>query len=88
MFKALYFFPGIISYDLQIISILRDWRDSEGSLQQLHREIKYRNKKSKITKNILQNRLDILVKNNIVFKREYRFADPHYSLAEYFTYSS
>ena len=88
MFKALYFFPGIISHDLEIIAILRDWRDSEGSLLQLHREIRYRNKKSKITKNILQNRLDILVKNNIVFKREYRFADPHYSLAEYFTYNS
>ena len=88
MFKALYFFPGIIPHDLEIIAILRDWRDSEGSLLQLHREIRYRNNKSRMSKKMLQKRLDILVKNNIVYKREYRFADPHYSLAEYFTYSS
>ena len=88
MFKASYFFPGIISYDLDIISILRDWRDSEGSLQQLYRELRYRNKRTKITKKILQKRLDLLVKNNIVFKREYRFADTHYCLVEYFNYNS
>lgn len=84
MFKALYFFPGIIPHDLEIIAILRDWRDSEGSLLQLHREIRYRNDKSRITKKILQNRLDILVKNKIIYKREYRFAEPHYLLAEFF----
>ncbi len=84
MFKALYFFPGIIPHDLEIIAILRDWRDSEGSLLQLHREIRYRNDKSRITKKILQNRLDILVQNKIIYKREYRFAEPHYLLAEFF----
>lgn len=84
MFKALYFFPGIIPHDLEIIAILRDWRDSEGSLLQLHREIRYRNDKSRITKKLLQNRLDILVKNKIIYKREYRFAEPHYLLAEFF----
>jgi DNA-binding HxlR family transcriptional regulator len=80
----LYFFPGIIPHDLEIIAILRDWRDSEGSLLQLHREIRYRNDKSRITKKLLQNRLDILVKNKIIYKREYRFAEPHYLLAEFF----
>jgi DNA-binding HxlR family transcriptional regulator len=84
VFKALYFFPGIIPHDLEIIAILRDWRDSEGSLLQLHREIRYRNDKSRITKKLLQNRLDILVKNKIIYKREYRFAEPHYLLAEFF----
>ena len=84
MFKALYFFPGIIPHDLEIIAILRDWRDSEGSLLQLYREIRYRNDKSRITKKILQNRLDILVQNKIIYKREYRFAEPHYLLAEFF----
>jgi len=84
VFKALYFFPGIIPHDLEIIAILRDWRDSEGSLLQLYREIRYRNDKSRITKKILQNRLDILVQNKIIYKREYRFAEPHYLLAEFF----
>ena len=84
MFKALYFFPGIISHDLEIVAILRDWRDSEGSLLQLYREIRYRNNKSRITKKILKERLDLLVKNNIVVEREYRFAEPHYVLTEFF----
>ena len=84
MFKALYFFPGIIPHDLEIIAILRDWRDSEGSLLQLHREIRYRNKKSRITKKLLKERLNLLVKNKIVIEKEYRFAEPHYILTEFF----